>query len=171
MFPINFQKVLHLQPNVGQHSFKNPWQKNHFIFTECNLHKISIFWLTVRCNVPRKHPSPVFPKACLDCDFLLRDSCHVGHRSLPLAWPTVDMCGSTVSRHFSVKRQPSSEGKAGGIQRLSLSVSRACRRVSHLACVFHLLYRTLFYIFSFQSFTTLLGSNGVKIFSKITFND
>lgn len=88
--------------------------KNNFIFTECNLHKISIFWLTVRCNVPRKYPSSVFPKVYLGCGILLLDCCHVCPRSFALAWPTVDICGFTVSRHFSMKRQPSSEGKAGG---------------------------------------------------------
>lgn len=59
--------------------------KNHFIFTECNLHKISIFWLTIRCNVPRKYPRSVFPRVCLDCDILLLDCCHVYYRSFPLA--------------------------------------------------------------------------------------
>lgn len=109
-------------------------KKNHFIFTECNLHKISVFWLTVRCNVPRKYPSSVFPKVYLGCDFLLQHCCHfVTGLFLSLAY----------SGHvWLYSEQPSSEGEAGGVQRLSLSVSQACRRVSHwfaffIFCVEH----------------------------------
>lgn len=87
--------------------------KNHFIFTECNLHKISVFWLTVMCNVPRKYLRSIFPRASLDCDILCLDCCLVYHRPFPVAQLGWDAFfglqwikyGFTLIRHFSVKRQ------------------------------------------------------------------